>query len=1400
MIGDIDLTEKDSSDFNMFLSQALFASKTKEYLYGFFGQLFKAKYSHKVKFRTQLFYEILINFIIILQLSPLWWSPSMKASGWSSYIDFWQDIAYVSYDEVCAYYSIMNFCLYGTIILIGSCIGSFAIFGFYIYWGKEIPMILSILPRKIAMLITNVLVIPSTMIFAMLIKYSVAKYSKIQEYAGDISASVYEYGYLGVFIGLFFLSCLIFVTLFSESFSCDMKHSHSKKNIKARSCASFDLWRRWFYMSMSILYIIFGNSEHSLAYQIVIFLEALYFFYICVQSGQYFNIIENSIQACKLAIIASILLFFIFAQIMDSALIITYFTLFIEPIVIYLTARIIHKKYQNMSNNKNLPRNQYEFERKYRHLLIDKSICEKSEVLHLFLKFWRESQFTKDKLFVIWEFNFCLDIMNDERLARIKLSKIANAKPSFEGDIQEWRLFNWLVRKKHISFPDTSYLEYLKEFSRTRSQDEELCMILSELQAEFSLKVPRIQKLVNLARRSAQHILYVSDGYKNLIEKYKKLESYEIYSSYLSDILSDQEEAKFIIRKKNGINFFNVHSEDKGLESYGKDLATILVSCSDESFGSIVYINEKAAQLLKASIGNIMGSSIMNYIPQPYDKMHENFMRNFILECSSIELSSHSKLFFQSHAGFIVESSFLIKLTAFHNCSYFLISFKPRTNIREIALVSNEGYIIAHSEMFSFYLTNEVKIIKNKNLSEVLPLGDIEKMKDFEPWLLPYKDRELILLKIKKAIKNSSLNIIILIHDANEIKKWKEGEPHDILTHLKSFQMLEDDDETNKPTLSPINPKALREVKFQTITDFPITTKVMDKSDTDIFSPSHGDFHEKTFQSSEAFEKKSNSSKYSSSKSTGNDLLNRANMLIFNTKRKIRVLQLVLFLVMSSVIITVAAILVYMENDVSHTNALSSFKNFGQLVYDFGYSADLSLTLDTLIKNKSSEENINTAIDNLQNLVQDLENLQNSLFDDFKRWDYCKVHKISDSSIIPIWNFDQKQPVIAYQNLYDAVTGFISNGKSLISSVNENYENNAKFLFINGLGNMFWSSAFIMEGLVDCEAERVRDSGNNINILLICGFLTLGMLVFVIIGYIILVSKKYDEFWNFILNHAQWQMFRLRCRAIDRLATTHGVENTMEAAVDEKRIAGITRKIKSTIYLQYTWKVMLFFGIAASYYLLIFNYLYPNLDTAMTNRPELLNNFIVRKALLSRSAVFSKEIYYEYTYFLSPKLYGFSNSKSIENWTINLLKDKNNEIKDGKYFDLISSELKQKLYEKNNSTIEILSEGTQAAIGVIIADIENYENLGALDNNNIFDFSKKVKAIQDQIWEEFHLADRDSKYIINSQLATIINTTIIYSIAVCALFFFYYFPYLNLQIKQLQLFSVLPRILTLEID
>ncbi|CAG9317105.1 unnamed protein product [Blepharisma stoltei] len=276
-------------------------------------------------------------------------------------------------------------------------------------------------------------------------------------------------------------------------------------------------------------------------------------------------------------------------------------------------------------------------------------------------------------------------------------------------------------------------------------------------------------------------------------------------------------------------------------------------------------------------------------------------------------------------------------------------------------------------------------------------------------------------------------------------------------------------------------------------------------------------------------------------------------------------------------------------------------------------------------------------------------------------------------------------------------------------------------------------------------------------------------------------------------------MLKLKYLSIERLASVHGVDSSIDSNMELQRVGSVNRKVKMTIYLQYIWRIMLFFIIAASYYLLIYCYLYPICESSMLYRPHLLSNFISRRLLVVRLSLISKEIYYNYNYQKIPELYPFKNSVAAQDAMIGLLKLQNKEIRHEKYAILMSSDLRERVYETIDSQLATLKQGSEASTADLMFDIETliYWVPSIID---IKKFDYQVDLLLNEIAEEFKLADKDSIDVINRQLDTIVNTTVIYSIAVCALFFLYYLPYLNYQIGQLKRFSVLPSILPADLD
>lgn len=71
-------------------------------------------------------------------------------------------------------------------------------------------------------------------------------------------------------------------------------------------------------------------------------------------------------------------------------------------------------------------------------------------------------------------------------------------------------------------------------------------------------------------------------------------------------------------------------------------IGNIIISANKEFLGTIIYINEIGAQILRGRITDIIGNKIEQYIPTPYNLGHYEKMKNFIDNCTCPEVDKQN--------------------------------------------------------------------------------------------------------------------------------------------------------------------------------------------------------------------------------------------------------------------------------------------------------------------------------------------------------------------------------------------------------------------------------------------------------------------------------------------------------------------------------------------------------------------------------------------------------------------------------------------------------------------------------------------------------------------------------------------------------------------------------------
>ncbi|CAG9325530.1 unnamed protein product [Blepharisma stoltei] len=1362
--------------------------KQKLIIFKIFGKICKSKYIRGYKIKSQIMIEVLLSTVICLQIIGLAWHPDMSISGWNHYIAFWNIVSYFNVNDLSDAFKISEYWFYGILSIVAFCISTFSAMVISAFAKMKFPKILLFVFRNLLSFCVTLLYIPSLVEFSMIFKYSTFNCDKISEYTYSKDPKLLDYGIGGAIFSIFAMIYLILMAYFWELFTADIRHFFKDKNLTTRSHSSFDLKLLTLRTFMSISYVLFADSDTT-KYQVIFLAASILVFIESLVKLSYYNKAENAIKSCKVLSVAWIFLVFLLGTAMDNAGIIFILIFFLQPILIGINCWIVYIRLDYIEKCDIDFSSQHKFEKTIRKILWDKELENKAQVIDYFQVCYNNKKLTKDKLLVIWEVNYCLFAMKDERLARIKLTKINSVSSSIEGSIQEWRS-NKNIEEKGDSLTDIHYLEYLADIDKVKQQDEEICCTLIDLWSEFSAKIPQYKKIYHLVVKSSDLLTSLKEFYAKLVSKHKHLELFDLYSSFLENVLGDEEQANIINRLKTRISqqlYFN-GNDDKNLSLYEDNAGIILISANEDTFGIITYINEKAAQLLKGSISDFIGSHFSYYIPDPYSYNHDDHMKDFYNNYKKEEILQRGGFFLQNTLGYLIECRFLIKLTAFHNNAYFLVSLTPRTTNRQLALISEKGIIYNYSELFPHYIGANFHNIRNYHIKEFVPDLNISKMKLFEPLVINNKGKEIALVHAIKKLRLAVIHTIIMVIDEDEIKLWKDGQETDQIEFFQKNVLNHFEEEKTRQDTSDYQDNS-HSVKFKkSILSF---KSVDEDKETGTNGAADETFSE-NLRESEGTEEKSLSNMQGS---ISNSSTRIANKYIEKMIKHIKIFQWVLFLCTLATISTSIAILAYIYQETIHTISLSVFADFGKLMFYLASSADLARSLDNDVR--YGFYNLTKDLELFTDSISHIKSLKNALLDDYSDWNYCDGSKLVLNQIIPVWSFEPSPHMTKY-NIYDEVELYISHGEELITLLSDNsYDlDDVKFFVLNSLGFSFEYINIALQSLTDCEVNRVEEIGLSVSLWLYVGVSFLGFFFFILIGCALWINKKYDDFWNFIRKITHLAFLETKRACIQRLSSVHGLEYEVKTYTTQAKIAKSKERITSGVYVKYIWRLFVFVILTTMYFTLSKFYFYDQCENFLHSRPRLLQNLVVKRAQLSRMSVFARDCTSPSNIIWFPNSYGFKNSRIEYNLSSTEFKAMNFELRKKEFLDLMSHEMKVRIFEIWDTTDFYIQQGTFAASNLLFLDSINIAAVtGFRPIPEYAAFMGNVSALQYSLGVDFDTIDQDSKDIISDQLNWLIYETIIFIIALVLLFMFFYMPFIRAEKKTLRKLQVLTSII-----
>ncbi|CAG9328660.1 unnamed protein product [Blepharisma stoltei] len=1338
--------------------------KLKVYFYDFLTCFFQPQFNKKIQYKNQLLIETIKHVILCTQVISILWYPSMKIKGWSSCSIIWKFIWFVNYDSLLTHLRIYRLGFIIQVSIMGYLFIIWLLFFILNFFNRRISQGFIYVSQIITSFLATISFIPSLTILLVTFKYSTFDFSEVQEYYENDKSS-FDCSIYGAILSPIFLVFLILVAFLNEFFTADLKHSNSTKNIRARSHSTLDLiWLAFCIIQVNIF--IFVDQKLMAWYWTALLIMSIYLLIQFWIDLPYYSSMLNSIHTSKFGIISVCSIAFLCGYWNDDARTLTVLCIFFPPLVIFLSFALTFKRYSRLKTHTNSPRHQFHFERCLRHSLVDQYCDNIEEIIKIFSECFNKKKIDMDGLFVIWEANFCISIAKNERLGRLKLTKMSQIRENIEANYQKFRIINKLGKKSLSNLSEIKYMEYLTKLDEVKKYDKKICYELFKFWTEISSRKPKFTKLKPMMEKISNHSIKIKTLYKSILTNNNYSEAWELYGTFLKNILGEHEKGNLVLKKRNENKEMNSTRVSNSKIEYNENLCVILISLDADSFGTISYINKKASQVLKVSLDEAIGRDINDFIPKPYSLFHSEKMKQFYVNGIKTRLERLNFLVLQDGYGHIFECNLVIELTAFNNKAYFMVRFIEILCNRQVILLSKEGEIYNHSENLGPIIGYQQKDFSHLNISDVFPGVKLNKLYLFLPKIIMSNETKLALVHVQIAINLYTIHLIFVISDSLDIEKWQNEEAPE---QIEFFGQSECQLNENYEEIRHKNPK------------------------NTLISINSADQISKAFLYEENLWEKA--ADYRVDQNQEKNIL--ADQLsaryIRRTEYSIRKFWWILLYAILAMIGTNTGILIYIINNVNHTTSMEVFSNLGSIIFYIGTTPIWIRVAES--EKMQGEFNSTEAMINLKYIRTSLIQLQNSLKSDYSEWSYCPSSEIIVRNIVPVWEFGQ-EPKIKHYNFYDFVSLFIEYiGKTIEDfSTKISYKDDIKWLEANSLSYPFQYSNAALEDLVECEKNRIYDKSQVVIILIIVGTLICGACLALLMYFSFILKFIYDKAWTYLRKSAIFNHILLKQACLDRLISVHGVEMTNEHILYEIIPKNMNFNIKTTLTKNFFIRLCIFVIISLCFYLFTVFYSYDICENYMINRPKLLQLFNKQRIVLGKILYYTKEIsesclddYPNSCAFQDPRT---EFDKLIEEYQ-NL--DSNKLLSNG-MIEFQSDDMKRDLYEKTDYSGDYLKYGLIPAAHSLIFD--SIYMRGSYNESEFLNLFSESTFLQLAMSEFLPLSEKRTKHAIFFQLNIIVYTTVIFSIALGALYLCYYLPYLKREISFLKKSRILPKIIS----
>lgn len=544
--------------------------------------------------------------------------------------------------------------------------------------------------------------------------------------------------------------CLVIMILLHANLVYEQYQTKSRVNIKAKAHSFMEIIVYAGYFLFVILHFFLQSALTKFEFLLVVALLAALLSFLSVYLLPHYQLTQNlllgavSAEYCWCAVALAV------SDLFGKPGVAVLLILVVSPLVVVLLKEALEYRWKYITtdyvqNYRSLT-NSFQIELVTRAIITrilelpegaEESEKLKQMVIDIFN--WATAQFIKVKMICVWETNFFLTIMKNQRVAMIKITKSLIASRSLEADFRVF-CFAKMLEKNQSVYEELEYLQFRYYYEEAKVYDKEVCHTELEFWNELNSTRPRVSVLEKLTKRLTKTIKLCVKSNKLLTKRYPSSHlALKQFGSFLYEILNNPKGKDYLAKAEYERNCLT----KKGLKelheaSYFSDEgAVVVVSGDPRKIGEITFINIAASEILGINPSDALGLSITTFIPEPFSKDHIKHIERFLLYGQDNRIDHSSVMFFLTHERIIVECFAEMRVSFLRGIPFILIALRLRPLTREVILYHKTiGNIIGNSAGFANALSLPYKQLTGANVVNILPefFKLREKVEDFIPF------------------------------------------------------------------------------------------------------------------------------------------------------------------------------------------------------------------------------------------------------------------------------------------------------------------------------------------------------------------------------------------------------------------------------------------------------------------------------------------------------------------------------------------------------------------------------------------------------------------------------------------------------------------------------------------